>query len=96
MKRPKLRKVTGKKKARRLLEKEVSAKINMFDRMPEMCLSCDDPFDKTNEEMVKTWTVVIRKEEEKVNLWCPTCWDNAKNILQDFLHKKKENEVQPG
>ena len=48
MKRPKLRKVTGKKKARRLLEKEVSEKINMFDRMPEMCLSCDDPFDKTN------------------------------------------------
>jgi|6_EtaG_2_1085325.scaffolds.fasta_scaffold44481_3 hypothetical protein len=96
MKRPKLRKVTGKKKARRLLEKEVSEKINMFDRMPEMCLSCDDPFDKTNEEMVKTWTVVIRKEEEKVNLWCPTCWDNAKNILQDFLQKKEENEVQPG
>ena len=95
MKRPKLRKVTGKKKARRMLEKEVSAKINMFDRMPEMCLSCDDPFDKTNEEMVKTWTVVIRKEEEKVNLWCPTCWDNAKNILQDFLQKEEENEVHP-
>jgi len=95
MKRPKLRKVTGKKKARRLLEKEVSEKINMFDRMPEMCLSCDDPFDKTNEEMVKTWTVVIRKEEEKVNLWCPTCWDNAKNILQDFLQKEEENEVHP-
>ena len=95
MKRPKLRKVTGKKKARRMLEKEVSAKINMFDRMPEMCLSCDIPFDKTNEEMVKTWTVVIRKEEEKVNLWCPTCWDNAKNILQDFLQKEEENEVHP-
>ena len=95
MKRPKLRKVTGKKKARRLLEKEVSEKINMFDRMPEMCLSCDSPFDKTNEEMVKTWTVVIRKEEEKVNLWCPTCWDNAKNILQDFLQKEEENEVHP-
>ena len=78
-----------------MLEKEVSAKINMFDRMPEMCLSCDIPFDKTNEEMVKTWTVVIRKEEEKVNLWCPTCWDNAKNILQDFLQKEEENEVHP-
>ena len=96
MKRPKLRKVTGKKKARRLLEKEVSAKINMFDRMPEMCLSCNSPFDKKNKEMVKSWIVVVRKEEGKVNLWCPACWNKAKNILQSFSQKEEENEVQPG
>ena len=90
---PKLRKATGRKKKQRAAEKEMAQKISMFDRMPEECLLCEKPFDKRDKDMVMSWIVVVREEEDKVNLWCPECWTNAQTILHDFAERIEENEV---
>ena len=96
MNRPKLRK-TGKKKKVLRAEKEMAQKINMFDKLPDACLSCDKDFDKKNKKMVVSWTVVVRKEQQIVNLWCPDCWASAKKTLSDMQERfKKNDEVQPG
>jgi hypothetical protein len=93
MNKPKLRKVTpGKKKK---LKKEMKEKTLLFEKTPEECMSCDKPFDKQNKEMISEWIVVVREEEEKVNLWCPECWSRAHELLMDFAKERLGDEVQP-
>jgi hypothetical protein len=95
MSRPKIRK-TGKKKKALLAEKEMAQKMNMFDKLPDVCMSCDKDFDKQNRKMVMSWTVVVREEQDKVNLWCPSCWASAKKTLSDMQERfEKNDEVQP-
>ena len=69
-----LLKKTGKKA-------EVDEKLGLFDKIPEQCLTCFKPFDKTNGQMVMSWSVVVREDRETVRLYCPTCWKKA----QDFI-----------
>ena len=57
-------------------------KLNMFESLGEECLTCQAPFDKKNKEMVHSWIVVVREKENKVNLYCPACWERANKILQ--------------
>lgn len=76
----------GKKKT---AEKELKKKLNMFDRLPGCCVNCFEEFDKTNREMVQSWIIVERRKEKKVNLYCPECWSNAKNIIKDMVQKKQ-------
>ena len=57
-------------------------KLGLFDLMPNECLVCHESFDKTNKEMVKTWNVVVREKQKIVRIYCPTCWSNAKKILE--------------
>lgn len=83
-------------------EKDLAQKVNMFERIPNKCGACSEPFDKLNRDMVMTWNVVVREQEGKVNLYCPPCWDKANEILEDFkkrLVEKQENvceENEPG
>ena len=72
-----------KNKNKRAAEKELSKKIGLFDRIPDHCLACDIKFDKKNKEMVMSWYVVVREQEEKVNLYCPKCWDKAEKIIEE-------------
>jgi hypothetical protein len=60
---------------------EVDEKLGLFDKIPEECLTCLKPFDKKNKQMVMTWSVVVREQQEAVRLYCPTCWKKA----QDFI-----------
>ena len=96
MSRPKIRKAGKKKKALRA-EKEMAQKMNMFDKIPNACMSCDKDFDKKDRDMIMSWTVVVRKEQEQVNLWCPECWVRARETLTDMQERfKKNDELQPG
>ena len=96
MNRPKLRKTNKKKKVLRA-EKEMAQKMNMFDKIPNACMSCDKDFDRKDKDMIMSWTVVVRKEQEQVNLWCPECWVRARETLTDMQERfKKNDEVQPG
>ena len=65
-------------------QKRIQQKMNMFDKIPSQCLTCDKPFDKMNKEDVSSFRVVVRESEGKVNLYCDDCWDKAVNILQEF------------
>lgn len=70
-------------------EKELKQKVSMFDKMPDVCVSCFKDFDKRNREMVKTWYVVERRKEKKVNLYCPECWEDGMNLVKHMITKKE-------
>ena len=71
---------------------EVAEKVALFGKLEDECLVCAEPFDKTNKEQVRSWFVVVRKEENKVNLYCPDCWNKAHETIEEFrkrMEKKK-------
>jgi len=76
------------------LKKEVKQKMNMFSRLPDECLACVAPFDKNDKEMVKTWTVVVKEAEKKVNLYCPDCWQTATKVVKEYYQEKEDDEQQ--
>jgi hypothetical protein len=75
---------------RKKTEKELTEKLNMFDRLPDSCLTCEKDFDKKNKKMVKEWFVIVRNEENSVNLYCPECWEVGMEIAQGFREKIME------
>ena len=72
------------KAAKKASKKDIAQKMNMFDRLPVNCSACTKSFDKTDKNMVSSWNVVVRNDENIVRLYCPTCWDKAKKIMQEF------------
>lgn len=72
--------------------KDMRQKLMLFDRLPDHCVACEEPFDRTNKEQVKTWTVVVRKEQESVNLYCPECIERAKAIIKNYEEKMLAKE----
>ena len=89
------RKLSRKKgnKGKKDAEKEMATKVALFGKLSDKCLTCEKPFDKMDKEQVMSWNVVVRQEEEKVNLYCPECWEKALKIIDDFkkhLEEKKE------
>ena len=63
---------------------DIEQKLGLFDLIPEECFVCQKPFNKLDKEMVNTWNVVVREQEKSVKVYCPTCWNKAKNILKQF------------
>ena len=61
---------------------EVAEKVALFGKLEDECLACNKPFDKKDKEMVMSWSVVVREAEEKVNLYCPDCWNGALDMLR--------------
>ena len=88
MNRAQRRKLGIKKKKKSGLEK----KIGLFDKLPTQCTNCDKPYDKSSKEMARTWSVVVREKENKVNLYCPTCWDSAQKFIKEMKEKLNENK----
>jgi len=78
-------------KNKKTAEKELIKKVELFGSLSDKCLTCEKPFDKLNREQVMTWNVVVRQREEKVNLYCPDCWNTAMNIIKEYNEKKGEN-----
>ena len=70
---------------------EMEAKMALFGHLPDECTTCAKPFDKTDREMVMSWHVAVREKEEKVNLYCPTCWQKALDIIS-MLQKGSEEQ----
>jgi len=80
----------AKRKAKKeAAQAELGNKMSMFDRIPEKCLTCGTEFDKKNKQHAMTWTVVVKTEQKKVNLFCPTCVAAAKEVIEE-----KENASQ--
>tara|TARA_Y100000034_G_scaffold56039_1_gene68725 strand:+ start:480 stop:737 length:258 start_codon:yes stop_codon:yes gene_type:complete len=64
-------------------EKKLSDKIFLFDKLPDKCNACEEPFDKTDKGMVQEWSVVIRNKNESVKLFCPGCIDRMKTFIEE-------------
>ena len=78
------------KKKAKAVEKDLKKKIGLFDKMEDECTACGDFFDKTDVEMVSTWRVVVK--EDQVRIYCPTCWNAATGVIEDFKAKVEERE----
>jgi len=63
-------------------KKELQKKVGLFNRLSDHCLVCQKDFDKKNKDMVMSWSVVIK--EDKVRLYCPTCWDRANKLIKEI------------
>ena len=70
------------KQAKKDGTEEVAEKVALFGLIGDQCLVCNKPFDKKDREMVMSWNVVVREKEEKVNLYCPDCWNGALDMLK--------------
>jgi len=70
-------------------EKDLKHKLNMFDRLPDKCLTCNSPFDRKNREQVQSWFVVVKNAENKVNLYCPSCWGKATSLVEQVINGEK-------
>jgi hypothetical protein len=88
-----MKKIEPNKQTHKQQKKDLSQKLNMFDRLPENCLTCASPFDRKNKEQVQSWFVVVKNAEQKVHLYCPECWNNAQQIAKDFFEKKAGENV---
>lgn len=73
-------------------EKDLKQKLMLFDRLPDRCLVCEEPFDKTDRDQVLTWTVVVRQQQDVVHLYCPTCINKAKEVIKNYAEKKGMKE----
>jgi len=80
-------------KSKKSAEKELATKVALFGKLSDKCLTCEKPFDKMDKEQVITWNVVVRQQEEKVNLYCPECWDKAKQLVKEIM--EKQNAISP-
>jgi len=80
--------IKDKPKSHKDKEKDLKQKLNMFDRLPECCLTCHSPFDRKNREQVQSWFVVVKNAENKVNLYCPSCWEKATKLVEEFYGEK--------
>ena len=63
---------------------DLEKKLGLFDLIPDDCFVCHKEFDKKDKEMVQTWNVVVREQEESVKVYCPNCWNNAIKLLEEF------------
>jgi len=71
-----------KKMKKRQAEQELKEKISTFSKIGDACFVCEKAFDKQNKNMVQSWYVVVRKEQDKVNLYCPECWNRANDMVK--------------
>ena len=70
-----------KKMKEKQADKDVKEKVNLFSKLEDCCLVCEKPFEKQSKEMVKSWYVVVRENQKKVNLYCPECWTRASSMV---------------
>lgn len=71
-----MQKQMGKDSAENLAEK-----IFQFEKLPEFCSACQDPFDKKNKEMISSWNVVVK--QEVVRLFCPECIKKTQEVIDE-------------
>lgn len=74
-------------------KKELTKKLGLFNKLSNECLTCSEKFDKTNKEMVMTWSVVVHKTEETVRLYCPICWNRAKKLVEEIKNGKTSSKT---
>ena len=64
-------------------EKKLNTQVAMFGQLPEACSVCQKEFDKTDREMLSSWSVVVREAAKQVRLFCPDCINKTKEKLDE-------------
>ena len=82
-----MEKKIGKKNSQKLAEK-----IFQFDKLPAECLACHKPYDKKSKEMAQTWNVIV-KDKDTVRLYCPECWNKAREFAKAFKENQEKEDA---
>jgi hypothetical protein len=69
----------------------MEVKMALFGHLPDKCMVCQDSFDKSDRKMVMSWSVVVREQEGKVNLYCPTCWKKGTDLVKEMKEGLEKN-----
>ena len=80
------------KKLKKEAQNDLKQKMMLFEHMGDRCNVCDSAFDKKDKEMVKSWYVVVREDKKSVNLYCPSCWQNALHRVHQIQQMMNEVE----
>ena len=78
-------------------ERKLSDKIFLFNKLPDQCNVCEDPFDKTDKHMVQSWSVVAK--QETVRLFCPDCikkTQEALNVSSETIKRFAKHDSKRG
>ena len=78
------------KKAKKAMKKDIVTKMSLFGHLGDECMVCCKPFDKKDKQQVMSWSVVVKESENQVNLYCPDCWNKAREIVEDFKKRMEE------
>mgnify|MGYP003120943757 FL=1 len=81
----KLKRAAKKRKEKSLAQEaqnKLKKQMGLFDRLPNSCSACSEPFPKTRDAHM-SWQVVVRNEQETVSLFCPECQEKARKVLEN-------------
>ena len=87
------KKIKNKTTSFKSTQKDLKQKLNMFDRIPDKCLTCNKDFDKKDKQQVQTWFVVVKNAENSVKIYCPECWNKATQLVKEFYGEKDANSA---
>ena len=62
---------------------DVKNKIALFQRRPDECSACNKGFPEKDREAHMTWQVVVREEQKQVSLFCPSCQEKVKDLVEN-------------
>jgi hypothetical protein len=81
----KQRRAAERKRKKGDAEQLMADKVHMFGQLPEKCDACKKTFDKTNRDMVFSWSVVVK--EQNVRLFCPECIKKTQEVIDEYTRK---------
>jgi predicted RNA-binding Zn-ribbon protein involved in translation (DUF1610 family) len=79
------------RKQRRAAKRELKKQHDVFSKLPDECSACTKEFDKQDRDMVSSWNVVVRQDEQQVRLYCPDCWDAAQTAIKQVYGELNDN-----
>ena len=83
-----MKSIKQKTKSNKDKQKDLQQKLNMFDRLPDHCLTCNLHFDRKNKEQVQSWFVVVKNAQQSVKIYCPECWNKATKVVEEYYGEK--------
>jgi hypothetical protein len=83
--------IKAKNRTSKNAEKELSKKMGLFDKLSDECLACQLAFNKKDKEMVTSWYVIVREKQNQVNLYCPSCWQNAVSVVEEVKNDQSDS-----
>ena len=77
--------------ARKAGNKDLEDKMKLYSKLSDKCRVCESKLDKSDLKMLSEWMVVVRQEENRVNLYCPKCWKNAVETIENLKMQSQED-----
>jgi len=58
-------------------------KDKVLTTLPDECLVCNEVFDKSADDVLKTWHII--QEGKYIGIYCPLCWEHSKEAANLYV-----------